>query len=162
MRDLPGLLEPGDLVVVNDTRVLPARLHLQRATGGHVEVLLLEPLDDQQRRWSALARPAKRLRPGERLLGPDGREVLDVVGRLDDGVEVRLVGEVDPLAELQRLGEVPLPPYITVPLADAERYQTVYAARPGSVAAPTAGLHLTRERPRRAGAARASRSPGSS
>ncbi len=143
MRDLPGLLEPGDLVVVNDTRVLPARLHLQRATGGHVEVLLLEPLDDQQRRWSALARPAKRLRPGERLLGPDGREVLEVVGRLDDGVEVRLVGEVDPLAELQRLGEVPLPPYITVPLADAERYQTVYAARPGSVAAPTAGLHLT-------------------
>ena len=84
-RDLPGLLEPGDLVVVNDTRVLPARLHLQRATGGHVEVLLLEPLDDQQRRWSALARPAKRLRPGERLLGPDGREVLEVVGRLDDG-----------------------------------------------------------------------------
>ena len=72
VRDLPGLLEPGDLVVVNDTRVLPARLHLQRATGGHVEVLLLEPLDDQQRRWSALARPAKRLRPGERLLGPTG------------------------------------------------------------------------------------------
>jgi S-adenosylmethionine:tRNA ribosyltransferase-isomerase len=143
VRDLPGLLEPGDLVVVNDTRVLPARLHLQRATGGHVEVLLLEPLDDHQRRWSALARPAKRLRPGERLLGLDGREVLDVVGRLDDGVEVRLVGEVDPLAELQRLGEVPLPPYITVPLADADRYQTVYAARPGSVAAPTAGLHLT-------------------
>jgi S-adenosylmethionine:tRNA ribosyltransferase-isomerase len=143
VRDLPRLLEPGDLVVVNDTRVLPARLHLQRATGGHVEVLLLEPLDDQQRRWSALARPAKRLRPGERLLGPDGREVVDVVGRLDEGVEVRLVGEVDPLAELQRLGEVPLPPYITVPLADAERYQTVYAARPGSVAAPTAGLHLT-------------------
>jgi S-adenosylmethionine:tRNA ribosyltransferase-isomerase len=143
VRDLPGLLEPGDLVVVNDTRVLPARLHLQRATGGHVEVLLLEPLDDQQRRWAALARPAKRLKPGERLLGPDAREVLDVVGRLDDGVEVRLLGEIDPLAELQRLGEVPLPPYITVPLADAERYQTVYAARPGSVAAPTAGLHLT-------------------
>ena len=84
------------------------------------------------------------------------------MGRLDDGVEVRLLGEVDPLAELQRLGEVPLPPYITVPLADPERYQTVYAARPGSVAAPTAGLHLTRRRPGRAGASAASRSPGSS
>jgi S-adenosylmethionine:tRNA ribosyltransferase-isomerase len=143
VRDLPALLAAGDLVVVNDTRVLPARLHLRRASGGHVEVLLVEPVGDGFRQWEALARPARRLRPGERLLGQDGHEVVEVVGRRDELVEVRLLGETEPLAELARLGEVPLPPYIHVPLADGERYQTVYATRPGSIAAPTAGLHLT-------------------
>jgi S-adenosylmethionine:tRNA ribosyltransferase-isomerase len=145
VRDLPDLLQPGDVVVVNDTQVLPARLHLQRASGGQVELLLLEPVDDHLGTWEAMARPAKRLRAGERLLAPDGTEVVEMVGRRGDLVEVRLLGEADAVTQLAHLGEVPLPPYITTPLADASRYQTVYAERPGSVAAPTAGLHLTTE-----------------
>ncbi len=142
--DLPDLLEPGDLVVVNDTRVLPARFHLHKPTGGAVEVLLLEPTGEHHR-WRALVRPGKRLKVDmvlEHRTDPavPGPEVIRVVDQLDDG---RRVVEllVDDLVET--VGEVPLPPYITEPLADPERYQTVYAADPGSVAAPTAGLHLT-------------------
>lgn len=145
VRDLASLLRPGDLVVVNDTRVLPARLHLRRASGGQVELLLLEPLDGERVVWQALARPARKLKVGERLVGPGGGEVVEIGERQGDGttLAVRLLADGDPLAALERLGEVPLPPYITEPLADPDRYQTVYAARPGSVAAPTAGLHLT-------------------
>ncbi len=139
VRDLPGLLRPGDLLVVNDTRVLPARLRLSRTSGGAVELLLLESLGDD--RWEALARPARKLRRGETLHGPAGEPVLEVLGRSEAGdtIEVRLA---DPGA-VQRIGTMPLPPYITAPLTDAERYQTVYARHPGSAAAPTAGLHLT-------------------
>lgn len=144
VRDLADLLRPGDLVVVNDSRVIPARLRLQRASGGQIELLLLEPLDEGWRRWEAMARPARRLSAGERLLA-DGHEVVEIGDRIGDGstVTVELLADADPLTEVHRLGVVPLPPYITAPLADPERYQTVYADRPGSVAAPTAGLHLT-------------------
>jgi S-adenosylmethionine:tRNA ribosyltransferase-isomerase len=144
VRDLPDLLEPGDVVVVNDSRVLPARLHLRRATGGAVEVVLLEPLDVGWTHWECLLRPARRMRPGEPLVDRNGRPVLSVAHRTEAGdtFAVRLAGD-DPLALLAEVGEVPLPPYITAPLADPERYQTVYAVRPGSAAAPTAGLHFT-------------------
>jgi S-adenosylmethionine:tRNA ribosyltransferase-isomerase len=129
-RDLPEEL-PGDaLVVVNDTRVVPARLRLRRPSGGEAEVLLLEPAGDGV--WEALARPTKRLRGGMRL------GEVELVEHLGDGRWlVRLEG---PPA-----GEAPLPPYIVEPLADARRYQTVYADEAGSAAAPTAGLHFTEE-----------------
>jgi S-adenosylmethionine:tRNA ribosyltransferase-isomerase len=129
-RDLPE--ELGDeLVVVNDTRVIPARLRLQRPGGGAAEVLLLEPLNGQGE-WEGLARPTRRLKPGQRL-GP-----VELLEHLGEGRwRLRLDGEPQ--------GEAPLPPYITEPLADPERYQTVYADREGSAAAPTAGLHFTPE-----------------
>jgi S-adenosylmethionine:tRNA ribosyltransferase-isomerase len=142
--DLPGLLEPGDLLVVNDSRVIPARLHLRRATGGAVELLLLEAVDAGHRHWECLVRPARRLAAGERLLGADGEPFVTVGHRTEAGdtFTVELLAD-EPLAALAAAGEVPLPPYITTPLGDSERYQTVYADRPGSAAAPTAGLHLT-------------------
>lgn len=141
--DLPRFVRPGDVVVVNRTRVLPARLHLEKPTGGRVEVLLLEELDDGTG-WEALVRPSRRVAAGTRLVaGPD---LSVVVGdRLDEGRRLVEVETTDLHAALDRHGEVPLPPYIHEPLADAERYQTVFAEEPGSVAAPTAGLHLTEE-----------------
>jgi S-adenosylmethionine:tRNA ribosyltransferase-isomerase len=143
VRDLPDLLRPGDVVVLNDTRVLAARLLLRRASGAHVEVLLVEPLDGTSRRWRALVRNARKLRPPETLLATDDVAVLDVLGRDGDGLFVVEIAGDDPRAVVQAHGRVPLPPYITEPLVDPERYQTVYARRPASVAAPTAGLHLT-------------------
>jgi S-adenosylmethionine:tRNA ribosyltransferase-isomerase len=126
--DLRELLS-DELVVVNDSRVVPARLRLQRASGGAVEVLLLETVAGTGM-WEALARPTRRLRAGERL-GP-----VELVESLGEGRWlVRLDGEP--------AGDVPLPPYIHEPLEDPERYQTVYAREPGSAAAPTAGLHFT-------------------
>ncbi|MDZ7674166.1 MAG: tRNA preQ1(34) S-adenosylmethionine ribosyltransferase-isomerase QueA [Acidimicrobiales bacterium] len=140
--DLPDLLGPGDLVVVNATRVLPARLHLTKPTGGAVEVLLLEETGDAT--WEALVRPSRRVAPGTELRAGDDLTV--VVGeRLDNGCRAVEVRTDDLLAALDRHGEVPLPPYIQATLDDPERYQTVYGDRPGSVAAPTAGLHLTDE-----------------
>jgi S-adenosylmethionine:tRNA ribosyltransferase-isomerase len=128
--DLPAELG-GELVAVNDTRVVPARLRLRRETGGEAEVLLLEQLGANGV-WEALARPSKRLRAGERL----GQvELLEALG--EGRWRLRLHGEPD--------GEAPLPPYIHEPLADPERYQTVYADEAGSAAAPTAGLHFTPE-----------------
>ena len=129
-RDLGSLLVPETLVVVNDTRVLPARLLLERPTGGRTEVLLLERAEGDV--WEALARPSRKLRPGM-ALGPV--ELLEDLG--EGRWRLRLTGEPD--------GETPLPPYITEPLADGERYQTVYAEESGSAAAPTAGLHFTPE-----------------
>jgi S-adenosylmethionine:tRNA ribosyltransferase-isomerase len=127
-RDLPEELARDDLVVVNDTRVIPARLAVQRPGGGEAEVLLVEQRNGVL--WEALARPTRRLRPSMRL-GP-----VELVEPLGEGRWlVRLDGEPK--------GEVPLPPYITTALDDPERYQTVYATRPGSAAAPTAGLHFT-------------------
>ena len=127
-RDLPAELPGGALVVVNDTRVLPARLRVRRPGGGEAEVLLLEPLGDGC--WEALARPTRRLRPGMRL------DTVELVEHRGEGRWlVRLNG--------RPAGEAPLPPYIVEPLADPERYQTVYAEEEGSAAAPTAGLHFT-------------------
>ena len=144
--DLPSLVGPGDLLVVNATRVLPARLHLRKDTGGAVEVLLLERDDDG---WEALVRPSRRVAPGT-VLHPEAAPGADLRVRVDadlgDGRRrVRLLGVDDELAALERYGQVPLPPYITAAIEDPERYQTVYARTPGSVAAPTAGLHLTEE-----------------
>jgi S-adenosylmethionine:tRNA ribosyltransferase-isomerase len=129
--DLPGELPDGTLVVVNDTRVLPARLRLERPGGGEAEVLLLERLGPSGT-WEGLARPSRKLRVGQRL-GP-----VELIEPLGDGRwRLRLEGEP--------AGEAPLPPYVREPLADPERYQTVYAKREGSAAAPTAGLHFTPE-----------------
>jgi len=144
--DLPDLLREGDLLVVNETRVIPARLRLRRRSGGAAEVLLLEPLDGSRTTWEALVRPARRLQAGEELLA--GEEAVVRVGQrtaAGDTFGVELLGDDDPLTVLGRLGEMPLPPYIGAPLDDPERYQTVYAIEPGSAAAPTAGLHFTPE-----------------
>jgi len=150
VRDLADLLEPGDLVVVNTTRVLPARLALRRATGGSAEVLLLEPSgrSESGSLWEALVRPSRKLAPGSLLTTPDGNADLVVVVGEDLGegrrtVELRTEG--DELDALARHGVMPLPPYITERLEDPSRYQTVFAERPASAAAPTAGLHLTEE-----------------
>ena len=139
-RDLPEEVPAPSLVVVNDTRVLPARLRVRRPGGGEAEVLLLERGDDGL--WEALARPARRLRPGMRLAAGGGAAVSEgavelVQARGEGRWLVRLGGEP--------AGEAPLPPYIVEPLGDPERYQTVYAAEAGSAAAPTAGLHFTDE-----------------
>ena len=154
--DLPELLGPGDVVVVNDTRVLPARLRMRRATGGAVEVLLLHERADGD--WEALVRPSRRLRPGE-VVVPDPRKAGASVGpgrgggqveveiRDDLGEGRRVVrvhaGERSLLDVLDDIGTVPLPPYIVDGIDDPERYQTVYARQPASAAAPTAGLHFT-------------------
>lgn len=139
VRDLPELLQPGDLLVVNDTRVIPARLHLRRASGGAVEVLLLERQGHD--RWEALVKPSRKLKPGE-VVSAAGLEV-EIGPTTDDGTRLVRVLADDPMAALAAHGEMPLPPYITAPLADPDRYQTIYARTPGSAAAPTAGLHLT-------------------
>ena len=128
--ELPDELGVEELLVVNDTRVVPARLRVRRPGGGRAEVLLLEPLGDGL--WEALARPSSRLRAGMSL-----GSVELVEPRGEGRWVVRPTGDVD--------GETPLPPYITEPLDDPERYQTVYARDPGSAAAPTAGLHFTPE-----------------
>ena len=136
VRDLPALLEAGDVLVVNDTRVLPARIAAVKPTGGAVEVMLLER--EPSGTWRALVRPGRRVAPGTTLTA--GPLTLTVGEELGDGV--RRVGLGDE-ARLDEVGQVPLPPYIRADLDDPERYQTVYARTPGSVAAPTAGLHLT-------------------
>jgi S-adenosylmethionine:tRNA ribosyltransferase-isomerase len=152
VRDLPGLVDPGDLLVVNTTRVLPARLHLVKLeTGGAAEVLLLEQRPDLGVGcWEALVRPGGRLPPGTMLANPVAADVLtvEVGGELGDGVRLVMLSTPDPSglsAGIEATGEMPLPPYIKAPLADPDRYQTVYAdpRRADSSAAPTAGLHLT-------------------
>lgn len=157
--DLPGLLGPGDVLVVNDTRVLAARLALHKATGGGAEVLLLEPDGDgSDAHWTALVRPGRRL-PAGTLLGetPGGRPVVEV-GEPADPDGRRRVTLLDP-SVVERAGVMPLPPYIREPLDDPDRYQTVFAGdramEDRSAAAPTAGLHFTPgllEACRRAGA----------
>jgi S-adenosylmethionine:tRNA ribosyltransferase-isomerase len=143
--DLPDLLRSGDLLVLNDTRVLPARVHLSRRTGGHVEVLVLEPIDE--RRWTALVRPGGKLRTGEVLLDAHDRDVIVFHGRSEDpdSFVVEFLGDRSVESVLNELGEMPLPPYITTRLERTDRYQTVYSRRAASAAAPTAGLHLTPE-----------------
>jgi S-adenosylmethionine:tRNA ribosyltransferase-isomerase len=144
--DLAALIGPGDVVVVNNTKVIPARLLLSKATGGAAEVMLLEPDPAQPGAWTALVRPGRRLPPGTFLYPREGSQpVVEVGSRLDDGGRrrVRFLQPADTV--MARWGTMALPPYIRVPLDVPDRYQTVYADRPGSVAAPTAGLHLTPE-----------------
>ena len=139
--DLLDLLEPGDLLVFNDTRVIPARLHGHKASGGKVEMLLERPLDAH--RGLAHLRSSKSPKPGtEILFEGDVRAVVE--GRRDALFELRFLGETPLIELLERHGHMPLPPYIdrADELADRERYQTVYARRDGAVAAPTAGLHF--------------------
>lgn len=143
-RDLPGLLQPGDLLVLNDTRVFPARLEGVRAGGGRSELLLLERLESN--RWRVLARPARKLHKGDRLAFGGGRLEAEVLEVEEDGK--RIVGfffEGDWDTLLEDLGTTPLPPYIESSEEEREtraRYQTIYARPSGSIAAPTAGLHF--------------------
>ncbi len=152
--DFPGLLRPSDLIVLNDTKVIRGRLRGRKETGAAVEILLLSPLettDGQDEEWEALARPSKRLREGMTLSVGAGLRVT-LSRRLEGGRWKVRLSAPGPVAEaLERAGEMPLPPYIRRrpgdpgAAQDKERYQTVYAADPGSVAAPTAGLHFDPE-----------------
>jgi S-adenosylmethionine:tRNA ribosyltransferase-isomerase len=144
-RDLVDLVPPGDVVVLNETRVFPARLRGRKPTGAPSEVLLLRPRTPDEREWEALVRPGGKLKPGRVIEVADGLRV-QVVGSVPGGGRVvRLESELEPRAAIERWGEMPLPPYIerAADAADRDRYQTVYAQRTGSVAAPTAGLHFT-------------------
>jgi S-adenosylmethionine:tRNA ribosyltransferase-isomerase len=148
--DLVDHVGEGDLLVVNETRVLPARLDLRRLSGGRVEVLLLEARDEVDERWEALVRPGRKMRAGEMLFADDDQPFAEVEGRTEAGdtVVVRIVrgdNANNRRAAIGSVGTVPLPPYITAPLDNRERYQTVYSKREASAAAPTAGLHFTPE-----------------
>jgi S-adenosylmethionine:tRNA ribosyltransferase-isomerase len=151
-RRFPEVLEyptPGDVLVINDTRVFPARLLGRKPTGAAAEVLLLNPLpgDTTGRYWEALVRPGGKLKPGRQVVVSEELEVRIEDSTPDGGRIVRLEGEGEPLELIERHGVVPLPPYVQrqPDPEDRERYQTVYAAAVGSVAAPTAGLHFTTE-----------------
>lgn len=152
-----SLLEPGDLLVVNESKVLPARLLGRKPTGARVEVLLLRPWSGEEEagalpsahryRWEALVRPGSKLKPGRRVLVGEELEV-EILDSLPGGGRlVQLLTDLPVEGALERYGEVPLPPYLEreAEPSDRERYQTVYARVPGSVAAPTAGLHFTPE-----------------
>ena len=142
--DIIDYLNPGDCLVINETKVIPARLYGERPTGGAAEVLLLKQLGPK--RWETLVRPGKKLKPGAQVIFGGGRlrgtvrETTDAGGRI---VEFECEGSFE--AALDALGEMPLPPYIHEKLTDRDRYQTVYARQEGSAAAPTAGLHFTPE-----------------
>ena len=139
-RDLPRFLLPGDALVLNETKVLPARLAAKKPTGGGVELLFLRDLgQDQDGAWEVLARPTKRLRPGLRLLA--GKDQVEIVESLGDGHWA--VRAADVRGMLERSGRMPLPPYIRPTPETEDRYQTVYARNEGSAAAPTAGFHFT-------------------
>ena len=146
--DLIDYLRPGDCLVMNDSRVLPARLLGHRPTGGAVEVLLLKDLGGK--RWECLCRPGKKMQVGQTISFGDGSLTATVAEVREDGnrvVEFRYEGIF--LEILERLGKMPLPPYIKEELQDQERYQTVYSRESGSAAAPTAGLHFTKDLLRR-------------
>ena len=137
-------LQPGDCLVMNDSRVLPARLLGKRPSGGAVELLLLRDMGDKK--WECLAKPGRKLQPGQEVIFGDGELTATILEILDDGnrlVEFHFEGIF--LEVLERLGKMPLPPYIKAQLQDQERYQTVYSREVGSAAAPTAGLHFTQE-----------------
>ena len=142
--DILDFLKPGDCLVMNDSRVLPARLLGHRPTGGAVELLLLKDLGDKK--WECLAKPGRKLREGQEVVFGNGELTATVLEVKDDGnrvVEFHFEGIF--LEVLERLGKMPLPPYIKAELADQERYQTVYSREVGSAAAPTAGLHFTQD-----------------
>ena len=142
--DILDYLRPDDVLVINDSRVLPARLLGSRPTGGAVELLLLRDLGDKK--WECLAKPGRKLQPGQQVIFGNGELTATVREICEDGnriVEFHYEGIF--LEVLERLGKMPLPPYIKAELQDQERYQTVYSRHVGSAAAPTAGLHFTRE-----------------
>lgn len=142
--ELPELLRPGDCLVMNDSRVLPARLLGARETGGAAELLLLRDLGAGK--WECLARPGKKLRPGAKVHFGEGELEAEILETTEGGnriVQFKFQGIF--LEVLERLGKMPLPPYIKTELEDGERYQTVYSKELGSAAAPTAGLHFTKE-----------------
>ena len=148
--DLPRLLRPGDCLIMNDSRVLPARLlgsrvHADGSLGGACEVLLL--IDRGENTWECLVRPGKKLRTGARVsFGETGELTAEITGEVEGGNRlVRFAYQGIFLEVLERLGRMPLPPYIKAELRDRERYQTVYSRVSGSAAAPTAGLHFTKE-----------------
>ena len=142
--ELPQLLHSGDCLIMNDSRVLPARLLGCRSTGGSVELVLLRDLGDGK--WECLSRPGKKTRPGAELSFGDGELKATVVDVVEGGNRiVQFHYEGIFLEVLERLGKMPLPPYIKAELENAERYQTVYSRELGSAAAPTAGLHFTNE-----------------
>ena len=142
--DLPSFLRPGDCLVLNNSRVLPARLFGRRSGGGACEVLLL--IDRGEKVWECLVRPGRKLRTGAKISFGDGALTAEIVGEVEGGNRlVRFDYEGIFLETLERLGKMPLPPYIKEELEDSERYQTVYSKVVGSAAAPTAGLHFTRE-----------------
>ena len=142
-RDFPNLLRPGDVVVLNETRVMPSRLNLRRLTGGAVEVLALEEMENG--RWEALVRPSRKIQAGEELLDKCGKAVLRIEEVTHKGT--RYISSINAgMREIfETYGEIPLPPYIENNEIDQNRYQTVYAQNESSVAAPTAGLHITQE-----------------
>ena len=142
--DILDYLQPGDCLVMNDSRVLPARLLGHRPTGGAVELLLLKDLGDKK--WECLAKPGRKLQEGQEVVFGNGQLTATVIKVQDDGnrvVEFHYEGIF--LEVLEQLGKMPLPPYIKSELQDRERYQTVYSREVGSAAAPTAGLHFTEE-----------------
>ena len=142
--DIIDYLNPGDCLVMNDSRVLPARLLGHRPTGGAVEVLLLRDLGGGK--WECLTKPGKKTQPGQEIIFGDGQLTATVDSVQEDGNRVvRFHYEGIFLEILEQLGKMPLPPYIKAELADQERYQTVYSREVGSAAAPTAGLHFTKE-----------------
>jgi S-adenosylmethionine:tRNA ribosyltransferase-isomerase len=142
--DLPEYLDPGDCLVLNDSRVLPARLLGSRSSGGAVELLLLKDLGDNK--WECLCRPGKKIREGTELFFGDGKLTAHVLEISEGGNRiVHFFYEGIFMEILEELGRMPLPPYITAELNEPERYQTVYSKIPGSAAAPTAGLHFTKE-----------------
>lgn len=156
-RDLADILRPGDLLIMNNTKVIPARLYGRKSTGAEVEILLLE--ERQHNRWLALVKPGKRFKKGSKIFFESGRLGLDsapspqltaTVLETDKATGGRLLQfdlpEGQSLVQiLDKFGEIPLPPYITASQAADEQYQTVYAEQPGAIAAPTAGLHFTPE-----------------
>lgn len=155
-RDLPSLLQPKDLLILNNTRVIPARLFGRKQSGLPVEILLLEPQPEANNHWLALVKPGKRLKPGVTILfgGPENDPHTFLLSATVVATDPATGGRIlqfdvpagDSLEDLiQQLGQMPLPPYISNSQAEPERYQTVYADRPGAVAAPTAGLHFTPE-----------------
>ena len=143
--DIKNVLKPGDCLVINDTKVIPARLLGQKeGTGAHIEILLLKRKEDDV--WETLVKPGKKCRPGARILFGNGELKAEILEILPDGNRhVRFYYDGIFEEVLDRLGQMPLPPYITHQLKDKNRYQTVYAKYEGSAAAPTAGLHFTRE-----------------
>lgn len=143
--DIVDYLHPGDLLVINDSRVLPARLYgYKEDTGAHMELLLLEQKENMV--WECLAKPGKKAKPGVKLIFGDGLLVGEVVEVKEDGNRmVKFTCDGNFYSVLDQIGQMPLPPYITEKLQDKERYQTVYSKELGSAAAPTAGLHFTPE-----------------